>query len=60
MQLDELKLIARERGIKTRNRKKDELIRDILEGEGAGDSAGEPTDRPAANNGIPHSDRQLL
>jgi hypothetical protein len=47
MLLDEIRLIARERGIKTRNRKKEELIRAILEGEGNGDGAGESACRPA-------------
>ncbi len=36
MLLNEIRLIARERGIKTRNRKKEDLIRAILEGEANG------------------------
>jgi hypothetical protein len=42
MRLNELRLIARERGIETRNRKKEELIRAILEEEESGKLASEP------------------
>ena len=47
MRLDEIRLIAQERGIKTRNRKKEELIRAILEGERTSDCASEPASGPA-------------
>lgn len=42
MRMDEIRAIARERGIKTRNMKKEELIRAILAGEGYGDRGGGP------------------
>ena len=44
MRLKEIRLIARERGIETKNRKKEELILAILEGERK-DSCTEPTSR---------------
>jgi len=50
MLLDEIRLIARERGIKTRNRKKEELIRAILEGEEESCCAGEPARRSVGQN----------
>lgn len=46
MLLSEIKLIARERGIRTRNRRKEELIRAILEGERNGHGSGRRAHQP--------------
>ncbi len=58
MRLDEIRLIARERGITTRNRKKEELIRAILDENCADNNPSDYTIRTAGRLDPEYADRR--